>query len=635
MLIYKGPTQEFVEHNRFNRIADIMDDAFLSVTGRHAGAAEYTSWQNSLSRVRDVIEVAELNNNYIALEYSVPYNSQSRIDCLLFGRNNTADNVFLVELKQWTKVDATEIEGNYVETFTGGAKRIVPHPSQQVKGYHNYLLDFVEEFHSGETMQLTSCAYCHNYSRTDESGLLNPVYRKITAQFPVYCKEDLPGLAEALRNKLSGGAGLDVFNRFMFSRIRPSKKLLDNVRDVVRNGKQYSLLNEQLVAKNLILGKIRQGLRNNQKSVVLVQGGPGTGKSIIALNVLAEVADRKHTALFVCKSKPFREGLQKLVGATARNLFIIPYFLVPARAEESGLDVIFVDEAHRLEQSNVHRYMKPEHKSDLPQVDQIIRAARTSVFFIDDRQSVRHLEIGNSEVIREAAVRMNATVDEVELVSQFRCLGSNDYLLWVESVLGFSSDKRIFRNTEKFDFRIFDTPGELYEELKKKEGEKPGSARLMAGFCWPWSDPQPDGTLVNDVRIGDFAMPWETKGDQWAGDYPPWHQWAIVPRGFEQVGCIYTAQGFEFDYAGVIIGNDLVYDTESDSLKGNIAATRDPVLKRSKAGFENYVRNIYRVLLTRGMKGCYVYIADSSVKKYFISRTKNDNLRDAGQITAE
>jgi hypothetical protein len=617
MLIYKGFVTEFVEHNRFNRIADIMDESFLSVTGRHAGVAEYTSWQNSLSRVRDLIEIAGLTDNYIALEYSVPYNSQSRIDCLLFGRDGEADNVYLVELKQWSKVDATEIEGNYVETYTGGARRIVPHPSQQVKGYHNYLLDFVEEFHSGQTMQLTSCVYCHNYSRTDESGLFNPVYRKITSQFPVYCKEDLPGLAEEIRNRLHTGAGLEVFNRFMLSRIRPSRKLLDNVRDVVRNGLQYSLLNEQLVAKNLIWAKIRQGLKNNRKSVVLVKGGPGTGKSIIALNVLAEVASQNHTALFVCKSKPFREGLQKLVGGTARNLFINPYFLVPARVEESGLEVILVDEAHRLEQSNVHRYMKPEHKSDLPQLDQIIRAARTSVFFIDDRQSVRHLEIGNSEFIRGAAARMGASVDEVELLSQFRCMGSNDYLLWIESVLGFSGEKRIFRDTEKFDFRIFDTPWELYEELKKKEMEKLGSARLVAGFCWPWSDPRPDGTLVNDVKIGDFEMPWETKSDQWAGDYPPWHQWAILPKGFEQVGCIYTAQGFEFDYIGVIIGNDLVYDPQSDSLKGNISGTRDPVLKRDKENFDKYVRNIYRVLLTRGMKGCYVYFTDKITEGHF------------------
>ncbi len=152
---------------------------FYSFNGRHAGASEYVSWQNSLSRVRDLLEVAELKENYIALEYSVPYNMQSRIDCLLFGKGNGQQNIFLIELKQWSKVDATQIEGNYVETYTGGRNRIVAHPSQQVKGYHNYLLDFVEEFEKEPSLKLYSCAYCHNYSREDESGLFDNIYKKI------------------------------------------------------------------------------------------------------------------------------------------------------------------------------------------------------------------------------------------------------------------------------------------------------------------------------------------------------------------------------------------------------------------------------------------------------------------------
>ncbi len=403
----------------------------------------------------------------------------------------------------------------------------------------------------------------------------------------------------------------------MNSRLKPSKKLMDNAKDVILNGKQYSLLNEQLVAKNLIWGKVRQGLKDSAKSVVIVRGGPGTGKSIIALNLLAEVAKRSLTSLFVCKSKPFREGLQKLVGGKAKNLFINPYFLVPAKVQESGLDVVFVDEAHRLEKKNTHRYMPPEHRSDLPQVDQIIRSAKTSVFFIDDKQSVRNLEIGHSSLILEAAERMGATVDEVELVSQFRCMGSNDYLLWLESALGFNDEKKILNTGSQFEFRIFDSPDALYSELKKKEKQKPGSSRLVAGFCWPWNNPGTDGSLVNDVKIGSFEMPWETKGDQYAGDYPPWHQWAIKEKGFEQVGCIYTAQGFEFDYIGVIIGPDIKFNSDTQSLVTDIDATRDPTLKRDKENFGSYVRNIYRVLMSRGMKGCYIYCTEKDVQSYF------------------
>lgn len=206
------------------------------------------------------------------------------------------------------------------------------------------------------------------------------------------------------------------------------------------------------------------------------------------------------------------------------------------------LDVVLVDEAHRIESKNTYRYMPKNLQSDLPQVDQIIRSARTSVFFIDDHQRVRKQEIGTSETIVAAAGKFGASVEEVRLVSQFRCMGSNNYLLWIESVLGYNKESILLRKNEIFDFAVFDSPGSLYRALTEKESEKPNSDRLVAGYCWPWSDPRPDGTLVNDVRIGDFAMPWETKGEHGAGDYPAWYNWAFRPKGFEQVGCIYTAQ---------------------------------------------------------------------------------------------
>lgn len=619
MLIYQGTSKQFHDDVLHNRITDIMSENFQDQLGSAVQSPEFMSWQNSLGRIKDLMEIADLSDNYVALEYQVPYNDR-RIDCLLFGKNSKTSNIYLIELKQWTKVYSTQIEGNYVETYTGGGKRTVAHPSQQVKGYHNYLLDFVEEFEIDPPLKLYSCSYCHNYSHIDESGLFDPIYNRIVSEYPVYCKEDVDTIAMELREKLANGEGFEVFNRFMRSRIRPSKKLLENVRDIIENGKEYSLINEQLVAKNVIWSKVRKSIKKSQKSVVIVRGGPGTGKSIIALNVLAEVASRKLSSIFVCKSKPFREGLQKLVGGRAKNLFTNPYFLVPAKTEENGLDVIFIDEAHRLEKSNVHRYMKPEHRSDLSQVDQIIRAGKTSVFFIDDKQSVRNLEIGTSEYIREAARNYGVEIEEVELLSQFRCMGSNNYLTWIESLLGYGDEIRILKKNEIFDFRIFDTPDRLYNALKEKEQEKQGSARLVAGFCWPWSDPRPDGTLVKDVKIENFEMPWETKGDHGVDEFPPWYQWALKPKGFEQVGCIYTAQGFEFDYIGVIIGNDLQFDKENQRLFGDIKYTRDPTLKRDTVNFNNYVKNIYRVLLTRGMKGCFVYFINKEVEEFFRSK---------------
>ena len=304
MIIYSNSTEQFGQDVLYNRISDIMNDAFIDYLGHKVQHSELLSFQNSLSRVKDLIEIAGIKDTHIVLEYQVPYN-QSRIDCLLFGKGSTNnDNILLIELKQWTNVTALEIEGNFVETYTGGGMKVVAHPSQQIKGYHNYLLDFVEEFEKEPTLTLSSCSYCHNYSNADRSGLFNPVYNKIIGEFPLYCREDTEKLAERIKQLLNSGFGTEVFNRFMQSRIRPSKKLLENVQGIIKNQPTFSLLNEQLVAKNLIWGKIRRADSKNEKSVILVKGGPGTGKSLIALNILAEAAQKKKKVLLASKSKP-------------------------------------------------------------------------------------------------------------------------------------------------------------------------------------------------------------------------------------------------------------------------------------------------------------------------------------------
>jgi DUF2075 family protein len=373
----------------------------------------------------------------------------------------------------------------------------------------------------------------------------------------------------------------------------------------------------------LIWAKVRKAQKRKTKSVVIVHGGPGTGKSLIAINLLAEAAQARQNVAYGCKSKPFREGLQHLVGTDAAMLFSNLFQFVPSKKEPDELDLLLVDEAHRIEKKAAHQFMAAADRTDMPQVDQLIRCARTSVFFIDDRQNVRSQEIGSSDLIRAAAQGMSSELSEVTLENQFRCMGSNDYLLWVESVLGYSDQRRVLSKNEIFDFRIFADPKSLYSALAEIEAKKPNSARLTAGFCWPWSKVlAPDGSLVKDVKIGDFEMPWETHGEisRRPAGYVKWYEWAFRPEGFKQVGCIYTAQGFEFDYVGVIIGDDLLYDAASDQLRGNIEATEDPTLRRHKDNFEMHVKNIYRTLLTRGMRGCFVYFVNKETEEFFRKR---------------
>ncbi|MRG45525.1 DUF2075 domain-containing protein [Chitinophaga sp. SYP-B3965] len=625
MPIYNENADDFIKDVRENKIARILKG---NSEGK-PGQPEVNSWNNSLSKVRDLIELAGLKDCYVALEYTLPYN-RTRIDCLLFGKGeNGESNVVLLELKQWSAARATEDEGNFVMTYTGGRERLVSHPSQQVKGYHNNLKEFITAF-GGNTpaIHLHSFVYCHNYIKAEDSGLFDPIYKKLFDEFLIYADEDTMALAEKLKTLLSAGEGKAVHYGFMGAEVVASKKLLENANNIIADEKLLALLNEQLVAKNTIWSKVRKAERTKTKSVIIVHGGPGTGKSAIAINVLAEMAARRkagrvrYKVYYACKSKSFINGLRYLTGDKARPFFSNLYRFIPSKTKENELDLLLVDEAHRIENSSNHQMTKEADKTDMPQIDQLVRCAKTAVFFIDDRQNVRSQEIGHSELIREAARKYNCTISEITLETQFRCMGSNDYILWLEAALGYTDEKRELKKNEVFDFQILSSPQVIYDELQKKENKNPNSARLTAGFCWPWSKQlDENGALIKDVRIGDFAMPWETsdKIETPPAGYVQWWEWAYLPEGFKQVGCIYTSQGFEFDYIGVIIGDDLYYDTAAGKLKANINANRDYMLTIKPENFEMYVKNIYRTLLTRAMKGCFVYFVNKETESYFRS----------------
>jgi hypothetical protein len=622
MQLYKGSTTEFITDAVQRRVAEKLGDAYYEFFRFRAAASEFNSWQNSLTALTSQLQFAKLLDNGIALELQLPLTS-ARLDVMLTGHDEAGlERAVIVELKQWSSVEKSEID-NCVLTYLGGKLREVPHPALQVANYRQYLADMNSVF-SDETapISLDACAWLHNLGESSYERLMEPRFSDVLRQAAIYGGRDAFEFQKFLTDRLSAGRGMTVLDKIDGGKFAPSKGLMKHAAGVIKGDPVYTLLDDQIVAYNLILGLARRGLRaKSPRAVVAVRGGPGTGKSVLALNVMAELLQESKNVQHATGSRAFTLSLRNRLGTRVRPL--LQYFNSYASAEPGTIDVLIMDEAHRVRATSNNRFTPKAKKSDRAQIDELVEAARVSVFFVDDHQTVRPDEIGSSAVIREAAVRHGARYYETDLHTQFRCAGSDGFVDWLDQLLEIrKTGVQTLDADEPFDFRIAETPFEL-ERLIRTKSDEGYSARLAAGFCWPWSEPRSDGTLVDDVRIGEFHRPWNAKPDaaRLAKGIPKSDAWATDPAGLEQIGCIYTAQGFEFDYVGVIFGPDLVFDPTTQEWKGVPAASHDRMVRtRAGARFTDCIRNAYRVLLTRGMKGCYVHFMDGETEAHVRSR---------------
>ena len=245
-------------------------------------------------------------------------------------------------------------------------------------------------------------------------------------------------------------------------------------------------------------------------------------------------------------------------------------------AEPNGLDVLIADEAHRIRETSANRYTRAEHRTGAAADRRAHRAARVPVFLLDEHQVVRPGEMGTVEDIEAHAASAGLDVQQIDLDAQFRCGGSAG----VRRVGGAAARPRARRPdpveaaTRTSTSRSPTRPPEMEARSSRPSSRDGYGARMAAGYCWPWSDPRPDGSLVPDVQIGDWSRPWNLKGERSVGGAPPAALWATDPAGFGQVGCVYTAQGFEYDWNGVILGPDLVW--RDDRWIAVRSANKDP-----------------------------------------------------------
>jgi len=622
MQLYAGRSRDFVDEATRNAIARRLEAAFFDAYHYKPSLQEVTSWQNSLFRMAFALQQGGFDDHGVLLEYQLPLSSR-RLDCMVTGRSESdAAYAVIVELKQWSDVEPSNAD-DCVTTWVGGRKRDVLHPSRQVGQYEEYLRDMHSAFSEGE-VGLRSCAFLHNLNHRPDNEIFAPRHEMLVGRYPVFTGDRQAQLQAFLSRHLGRGKGEQVLETVLRSRHAPSRKLLEHTAQVVKDQKAYVLLDNQYVVFNKVLAEVRAAAAasRKRKTVVLVHGGPGTGKSVIALHLLGRLSGQGLNVMHLTGSKAFTENMRKLVGSKAAAQF--GYFNVNKRGDlpPNHFDALVLDEAHRIRETSKDRFTKASDWSGLPQIDELVSAARVMVAFIDDRQVVRPGETGSSDLIRAAAERADADLLEFELDAQFRCNGSDGFINWVENTLDIRRTANVlWSRSDSYQFQICRSVEELEASIREKQASV-ATARLAAGFCWPWSDPRPDGSLVRDVTIGDWSMPWNAKPDsgRLARDIPKSNFWASEPGGVYQVGCVYTAQGFEFDYVGVIFGLDLRYDWEAGAWVGDPSHSHDSTVKRSREQFTELVKNTYRVLLTRGIKGCFVYFADEGTRRFFQSR---------------
>ena len=619
MQLYAGPSEDFLADSVQKQIAERLGDAFYNYYRFRASVSEFNSWKNSLMAFAAQLRYSDVRDHGVVLEMQLPQSS-ARLDAFVFGQSPTGTKgAVLVELKQWSEAQPSDWD-RCVETFVGGAERRMLHPCVQAQSYSQYLEDMHTAFHPGpDAVSISPCAWLHNMHPGLAGALTDSKFAALLVDVPLFLNNDADTLTGFFSDRVGAGRGVEIMERALRGTHAPSRKLLEQTAAMVKGEPRYRLIDDQIMAYDAVLAAVRRAQKGKSaKSVIVVKGGPGTGKSVIALNLLGILSKMNVNVQHATGSKAFTQNLWKILGS--RSKAQIRYFNSYGQTETDGIDVLLADEAHRIRPSSNTRFTKAAARSDRSQVDELLDAARVSVFFIDDHQTVRPDEIGSTGLIHEAATRRQARYESIDLRTQFRCAGSDEYVDWVDQLLEIRKTGVRTIDPRAYGVSLVAGPEELATWIASRTADG-FSARMMAGFCWPWSMPDEKGILVDDVRIGDFARPWNAKPDakRLAAGVPPAMYWATDPAGVGQIGCVYTAQGFEFDYAGVFMGPDLV--VRDGMWLGQPSASRDTAVK-SKGGarFTDVVKNVYRVLMTRGMKGSALCILDDETREYVRQR---------------
>ena len=625
MIVYEASKQEFLQHVDQDVLVSHILEQFELKLGR-TSESEIRSWDNSMLHMYRVLHDQSIPDDAgVAIEYRIPYTSK-RVDFLLSGHDGNQDTVVIVELKQWSRVEKVEGKEAIVKTALNRGLHEVAHPSYQAWSYAALIEDYNENVQQ-QNIQLKPCAYLHNYRRQENDPLTDEIYEYYMNKAPVFAKGDVERLRDFIKKHIKYGDQKEIIYQIDQGRIRPSKSLQDSLANMLKGNQEFVMIDEQKVVYETALQLAEVAIKTDTKQVMIIEGGPGTGKSVLAINLLVALTNKTLTCQYVTKnSAPRNIYATKLKGDFKKgridNLFKGSGSYTETDINE--LDVLIVDEAHRLNEKSGMFQNKGEN-----QVKEIIHSSHMSIFFIDENQRVTLKDIGSVELIKKYAEQYGAQITTGFLASQFRCDGSDGYIAWLDDVLQIRETANVNDMGMDYDFRVFSDPKIMKEEIEKLN-QKNNKSRMVAGYCWEWPKESRAKSNYHDIQIEDyhFGISWNLSSSE---------TWAIDEDSVHEAGCIHTCQGLEFDYVGVIIGDDIRFENgqvitdytkraKSDqSLKGIKKMMKEKPIEAAKIA-DQIIRNTYRTLMTRGQKGCFVFCTDQQLDQYFNERLKRETM---------
>ena len=616
MLVYDGTKTDFLRSVEQDTIAYEIEENIYQKMNRHTARNEFRAWENSLEYMYKVLNDDEIPQDAgIAIEYNIPQTSK-RVDFLISGYDErNQSNVIIIELKQWDKLSAIDGMDALVETYTGNAVRQVVHPSYQAWSYAMLITDYNQAVQEGN-IDLYPCAYLHNYRRVNNDPLDESQYEIYLEDAPAFTRGQVDELRAFIKKSVVKGDNKELLYAIEHGKIKPSKSLQESIAKMLKGNREFVMLDEQKVVYEEILRASRKSMQDDKKRVIIVQGGPGTGKTVVAINLLAQLTNEDQFCQYVSKNSAPRYVYQKKLKGEMRKSSIDNMFKgsgIYTEAGEGIVDTIIVDEAHRLNEKSGRYQNQGEN-----QIKEIIHAGRCSVFFIDESQRVTLNDIGSVEEIEKWAKMYGAEITHMKLISQFRCNGSDGYLAWLDNALEIRETANWDMEGIDYDIQIMDSPHEVQHIILERNQTSNNRARILAGYCWNWNKVGENDSSVHDIQIGDFGISWNLKNT---------NTYAIDEGSVNEAGCIHTSQGLEFDYVGIIIGADMRYEdgqivtdftkrAKTDySLRGiKTMYKKEP--EKALAVADEIIKNTYRTLMTRGMKGCYVYCVDDRLAEY-------------------